>query len=123
MRTVKRIIKIHKIEGYKISTLFSTGESRLVNFEKLFAQWNIKQDDPEFPLKDSLQEFQKVEVIDGTFVWKNIELKSTDEYGNPVIHFYDIDPIVIYEVSEVEMPKKVAQRQRIKQSKKELISL
>ena len=120
MRTVKRIIKIHEIKGYKIYTLFSNGESRIVDFEELFDKWNIKKGDIEFPLKESLNEFKKVEVIDGTFVWKNIKIKSTDEDGNEVVYYYDVDPIVMYEASDKDPSRKVEIGLMIKQARKEL---
>lgn len=120
MRSVKRIVRIQKIKGYKIAALFNTGESRLIDFEKLFSQWNIKKGDLEYPLKTSLEEFQKVEVRDGTLVWRNISVKSTDEYNNPVRHFYDVDPIVLYAVSEIEPLKKVETDRKAIQTTKEL---
>ncbi len=120
MRTVKRIIKIHKIEGYKIYTLFSNGESRIVDFQKLFKQWNVKKGDVEYPLKKSLEEFQKVKVIDGTFVWENIKIKSTDEYGNQVVYSFDVDPIVMFEVSEKDDSRKIEIGLMIKQARKEM---
>ena len=120
MRTVKRIVKIHKIEDYKIFTLFSNGESRVVDFTKLFNQWNIKKGDIEYPLKNSLEEFQKVKVIDGTFVWENVEIKSTDEDGNEVIFNFDVDPIVMFEASEIDESRKVEIGLMIKQARKEL---
>jgi len=120
MRTVKRIIKIHKITGYKIYTLFSNGESKIVDFEKVFDQWKIDSKDIEYPLKESVKEFQKVKVIDGTFVWKNIKFTSKDENGNPVTHYYDVDPIVMYESSEIDESRKVEIGLMIKQARKEL---
>ncbi|MFT7606560.1 MAG: DNA-binding XRE family transcriptional regulator [Saprospiraceae bacterium] len=120
MRTVKRIIKIHKIEGYRIFALFSNGESRIVDFAKLFKEWEVKKGDVEFPLKESLEEFKKVKVIDGTFVWENIEIKSTDEDGNQIVYHFDVDPIVMYESSEKDDSRKVEIGLMIKQARKEL---
>ncbi len=75
MRSVKRIIKIHKIEGYKINCLFSNGESRIIDFEQVFKQWKIGEDAIEYLLTPSVTEFQKVKILDGTFVWENIEIE------------------------------------------------
>ena len=120
MRRVKRIIKIHKIEDYKIFALFSNGESRIVDFAKLLDQWNVKKTDVEYPIKESLSEFQKVKVIDGTFVWENIEIESIDEEGSQVIFHYDVDPIVMYEASEKDNTRKMEIGLMIKQARKEL---
>jgi hypothetical protein len=45
-----RIIKIHKIEAYKVFCLFSNGESRIIDFNKLLKKWNVTEGDSEYPL-------------------------------------------------------------------------
>lgn len=120
MRSIKRIIKIHEFERYKVSCLFSNGESRVIDFEKVFKKWNVGENDIEYPLLKSVKEFQKVEIEEGSFVWKNIEIKSTDENGNEEIYFYDLDPIVMYEMSKVDAKRKTDIGLMIKQVRKEL---
>jgi DNA-binding XRE family transcriptional regulator len=120
MRSIKRIIKIHKIDGYSIYCLFSNGESRIIDFEKVFRNWNVKENDIEFPLLKSVIEFQKIELEEGTFVWKNIKIKSLYENGKEEIYFYDLDPIVLYEMSEVDESRKTDIGLMIKQTRKEL---
>jgi len=120
MRTIKRIIKIHKIDGYKIYCLFNNGESRIVDFQRLFKLWNTKEGDFVYPMMQSLDVFQQVEVIDGTFTWKNIKIESTDEHDNPVTHFLDLDPIVMYESSVPDPNRQIHLGLMIKQTRKEL---
>ena len=120
MRTAKRIIKIHKIEGYKIYCLFNNGESRIIDFEKLFKQWKVKKGDVEYPIKESLKEFQKVKVIDGTFVWENIKIESTDENAEKIVCNFDLDPIVMYESSEIDSSRRIEIGLMIKQVRQEL---
>ena len=120
MRTIKRIVKIHKIEGYKIYCLFNNGESRIIDFKELFAKWNVKKGDLEYPLASSLEEFQQVKLEDGTFVWENIKIKSKDENGNEVIYHFDLDPIVMYESSVIDSSRKIEIGLMIKQARKEL---
>lgn len=120
MRSIKRIIKIYKIDGYRVHCLFSNGESRIIDFEKVFKDWNIKQSDIEFPLVKSIIEFQKIQLEEGTFIWKNIEIKSLDENGEEEIYFYDLDPIVMYEMSEADESRKTDIGLMIKQTRKEL---
>lgn len=120
MRTVKRIIKIHKTEGYKVFALFSNGESRIIDFKDVFKNWNVKKGDFEYPLIKSIEEFQQLEVVDGTFAWKNIIRKSKDEYGNEVEYHLDFDPIVMYELSKIDSSRKIDIGLMIKQSRKEL---
>ncbi len=120
MRKIKRIIKIHKIEGYKIYCLFNNGESRIIDFKKLFKEWSVTKDDVEYPLMKSEKEFGKVELIDGTFVWKNIKIKSKDEKGKKVVYHYDLDPIVMYDSSEIDELRKLELGLMIKMARKEL---
>ncbi len=120
MRSVKRIIKIHGVDRYKVNCLFNNGESRIIDFKKVFDQWKVKKGDKEYPLMRSLKEFQQIKIVDGTFVWENIEIKSRDEKGNEVVYHYDLDPIVIYDMSEVDPLRKTEIGLMIKQVRKEL---
>lgn len=119
MRTVKRIIKIHKIDGYKIYCLFNNGQSRIIDFKELFKLWDVKKEDIEYPLTQS-EVFQQVEVVDGTLTWKNIKTESTDEDDNPVTDYYDLDPIVMYEASIPDPNRQIQLGLMIKQSRKDL---
>lgn len=103
MRSIKRIINVQKIEGYKVFCLFNNGESRIIDFEKVFKDWDIKEGDIEYPLVKSLSKFKKVKLIDGTLTWENIKIKSIDENGKKIAYPFDLDPIILYEKS-VENP-------------------
>ena len=120
MRTVKRIIKIHKIDGYKMTLLFNNGESRIVDFKQLFKNWNIRKGDLEYPIKSSEAEFQKVELEEGTLRWKNIEIESKNDKGNKVIYYYDMDPIVLYENSILDESRQVQIGLMIKKARNEM---
>lgn len=120
MRSVKRIIKIHKIEDYNISVLFNNGESRVIDFKRLFEKWNINKDNPEFSLIKSLDKFKKVTLEEGTLVWTNLPIKIENEFGEIVTLPYDIDPITLYEASETDPSRNVELGLLIKQGRKEL---
>jgi len=120
MRTIKRIIKIHKVERYKVFALFSNGESRIIDFEEVFKNWGVKKGDFEYPLVTSIEKFHQITVIDGTFTWKNITRKSKDEEGNEIIYYLDFDPIVMYELSEIDPERAIDVGLMIKQSRKEV---
>jgi DNA-binding XRE family transcriptional regulator len=120
MRTVKRIIKIHQVDGYKVWCLFNNGQSRIIDFEEVFRKWNVKAGDLEFILATSLGAFQQIELQDGTFVWKNVELESTDEDGKPVKHSYECDPIVMYEMSKPDPTRGMELGLMIRQARMEL---
>jgi len=120
MRTVKRIVKIHTVKDYKVYCLFNNGESRIIDFLDLFANWEVKKDDIEYPLKKSLVEFQKVELVDGTLTWKNIEYETEDDIGEPLTLYYDLDPIVLYENSQLDESRQLEIGMLIKKTRREL---
>lgn len=120
MRTVKRITKIHKVKNYKVYCLFNNGESRIIDFEKLFSDWEVKEGDHEWPLTQSIKEFERMELIEGTLTWKNIGIESEDDQGKSVMYYYDIDPIVLYENSEEDESRQLQVGKMIRQSRKEM---
>lgn len=120
MRTVKRIIKIHKIEGYTIYCMFNNGESRIVDLGAQFKSRNIKEGDEEFGLSISKEEFAKVELVDGTFTWGNVEVIGVDETGNIIGYPYQLDPIVMYEKSVLDPSREVEIGLLIKRTRHEL---
>ena len=119
MRTVKRIVKIHNIEGFKIYCLFNNGESRIIDFENLLKKWKISKNDIEYPLK-SVEEFLQVELVDGTLTWKNISYETEDEEGNNMLLHYDLDPIVLYENSQLDESRQLEIGMLIRKTRSEL---
>lgn len=120
MRTVKRIIKIHNVEVFKIYCLFNNGESRIIDFDKLFDQWKISEDDIEYSIATSMEEFKNVKLVDGTLTWENIKIESTNDKGEKVFYEYQIDPIVLYENSELDESRQLEIGLLIKQTRQEL---
>lgn len=120
MRTVKRIIKIHEIENFKVSCLFNNGESRIIDFEKLFTQWEVSAEDIEFPIANSIEEFKKVTLVDGTLSWANVKIESTNDKGQAVEYHYQLDPIVLYENSSLDETRQVEIGLLIKQTRHDL---
>lgn len=97
--TVPRILKIDKVNGFKITCMFNNGEVRLIDFAKLFKEWNISESDAEFPLLNP-DEFKKVTLRNKTLSWENIVVALEDENGNLIEHPYEIDPLTLFEHSE-----------------------
>ncbi len=96
---IPRILKIEKVNGFNIICMFNNGESRLIDFNKIFKIWNISKNDHEYPLLQ-LKEFKKVELANQTLSWKNIEVKLFLETGEEKSFPYEIDPITLFELSE-----------------------
>jgi DNA-binding XRE family transcriptional regulator len=120
MRTVKRIVKIHQIKGYKLYCLFNNGESRIIDFKQLFSKWKTTKKSLHYPLVNSLKEFKKAELIDGTITWKNIIIKGEDEFGNRTNYYYDLDPIVLYEESQLDESRQLEIGMLIRKTRNEL---
>lgn len=71
---IPRIIKIEKVHDFQIQCMFNNGESRLLNFKKIFDDWKVAQTDIEYPLLDPKQ-FKKVTLRNVTLSGANIEIK------------------------------------------------
>jgi len=96
---IPRIVKIEKISGHKIQCMFNNGESRVLDFQKIFKQWNVNEDDFEYPLLDE-KEFNSVKLRNYTLSWPNIEIKVMGENGENLTLPYEIGADVLYELSE-----------------------
>ena len=96
---VPRILKIKKITGFKVICMFNNGESRMIDFELLFNEWNISENDIEFPLLEK-KEFKKVQLRNYTLSWENVQVKLLSEKGKEESHPYEIDPYVLFQHSK-----------------------
>jgi DNA-binding XRE family transcriptional regulator len=103
---IPRIVKIEKISGHKIQCMFNNGESRVLDFARIFKQWNVTENDFEFPLLDE-KEFKKVRLRNYTLSWPNIEIIVQGENGEDLILPYEIGADVLYELSDdIKEPSK-----------------
>lgn len=96
---IYRIIKIEKCEALLIRCMFSNGESRLLDFKKIFREWQISEKDIEFKLLN-LEEFHKVKLRNHTLSWPNIEIIIQNDKGLSEKHPYEIGPDVLYSLSD-----------------------
>ena len=101
---IVRISEISKIEYFKVFCKFNNGEYRYIDFEHLFKEWNIKKEDIEYPLLNG-EEFNKVQLSNGTLSWQNIQVKLITEQKEEQNFPYEIDPIVLYQNSEIDFDK------------------
>lgn len=120
MRTIKRIIKIHEINGFLITCLFNTGESRIIDFQQFFDKWNLKPENPEFTIQHSESAFQKVALKEGTLSWPDVKIKYKNATGQPAEYPLEMDPIVLYENSEPDETRPPEIGLLIKQARTEM---
>ena len=95
---IPRILKINELNGFKISCVFNNGESRIINFDKLFKIWKVKKGDLEFPLLN-LKEFKKVQLRNNTLSWNNLKIKLINENEVETEHPYELSPDLLYSAS------------------------
>ena len=86
--------------------MFNNGESRILDFGKIFKQWKVTKNDFEYPLLDE-KEFEKVELRNYTLSWPNIEIKVSGENDKDLILPYEIGADILYQLSEeINVPSK-----------------
>ena len=73
---IPRILKINWIKDLAISVVFNNGESRIIDFRKLFGAIGIDRNSPAFILYNQT-EFEKVELVGNTLSWSNVEQSIT----------------------------------------------
>ncbi|PRY86990.1 helix-turn-helix domain-containing protein [Mongoliibacter ruber] len=114
---IPRIVKIEKITGHKIQCMFNNGENRLLDFEKIFKQWNVTKNDFEYTLLDG-KEFKKVKLRNYTLSWPNIEIQVKGENGESLTLPYEIGADVLFELSEdIQEPSKYRYGRLIKSAR------
>jgi DNA-binding XRE family transcriptional regulator len=94
-----RILKIQSVKGWGISCIFNSGETRIINFEKLFAKWKLSKADPGYRLQDAV-EFKKVKLRNQTLSWPNIPVSIIGFDGKVQVVPFEIGPDVLYAESE-----------------------
>lgn len=96
---IPRILQIKSIKGFHICCIFNNGETRVIDFKKLFGKWKITKKDAEYLLLNE-KEFKKVTLRNQTLSWKNIKVPLTGIDGNKIIHPYELSPDVLYKNSQ-----------------------
>lgn len=98
MKNLPRITEIIKIEPFKITCRWSSGEIMVTDFEQEFKEWQEKGKKMLYPLQD-YNNFENVIVKDGTLQWYSVMINYTDLKGKEQTQPLDIDPDVLYQKS------------------------
>lgn len=120
LRSIPRILKINRIDNYKVSCLFSNGEARIIDFKSFFQSKKnpITKADPEYILINDIHEFNKIELIDKTLGWNNTGLLLKDFDGNEKFYPYQLDPLVLYDFSAKDENESLQIGKRIREERK-----
>ncbi len=98
MKNLPRITEIIKIEAFKITCRWTTGEIKVMDFETEFSKW--KTNNQLFLLKlKNFNKFENVAIKDGTLQWNSIKVCFTALNGEKVTNFLDLDPDMLYKKS------------------------
>jgi DNA-binding XRE family transcriptional regulator len=112
-KTHKRLPKILKINSIdrkylKISVLFSNGEDRILDFNRIFKKdWKIVKGDFEYKLLDPKQ-FSKVKIANHTLSWDNVEVQLKGFDGKKMTVPYEVGADTLYDLSEVDEKLKIS---------------
>ena len=99
---IPRILKINWIKGLTISVVFNNGESRIIDFKKVFKKLELKNDSPILILNDS-DEFAKVELNNNTLSWSNVEQFITDKNSKKIKVPFEIGADLLLKYSSTEV--------------------
>jgi len=103
MRQIKlpRILKINWVKDLTISVVFNNGESRVIDFQKVFSEVGVTSDSPTSILLKA-EAFSKVRLEDNSLQWYNVEQFISTKDGGKVKVPFEIGPDVLYKFSEPE---------------------
>jgi DNA-binding XRE family transcriptional regulator len=99
---IPRILKINWIKELSISVVFNNGESRIIDFKKVFKRLDINNDSPIMILKNT-DEFKKAQLKNNTLSWSNVEQYITDKNGEKVIVPFEIGADILLKYSSTEV--------------------
>lgn len=103
MNKLPRITEIIKVEPFKVIVRWTTGEIRVIDFERLLREWKVQPDDIEAALFE-YDVFRYVSVgEDRTLCWVNVPVDHLAFDSNTTIRKSSplaFDPDVLYQVSK-----------------------
>jgi len=99
MKKLPRITEILKIEPFKITCRWTTGEILVTDFERFFGKWKAENYQLMYPLFD-FDTFRYASVSDSnTLQWLNVSYEFKNFDGQTTKTPLDLCPDVLYENS------------------------
>ena len=98
---IPRILKINWIKGITISVVFNNGESRIIDFQKVFKGIELHKESPAWKLTNP-KEFEKVSIDNNTLSWTNVNqyIKKIDGSKMKVPFEIGADVLLKYSTAE-----------------------
>ena len=101
MKNTIHILKIIEVQGYIIYCVFSNGEYRRIDLKRFLDSQELKENSLVRELYDE-EKVKGVELKNSTLTWPNIKKVTKLSNGMEFEVELDLDPIVLYENSEVD---------------------
>lgn len=101
MKNTIHLLKINEVKDYKIFCVFSNGEYRVIDIEKYLAYKDLKPDSILRNLLDK-DKIKNVVIENATLTWPDIKHVTRLSNGMEFEVALDLDPIVLYENSEID---------------------
>jgi len=120
MKNLPRITEIIKIEPFKITCRWTTGEIMVIDFETKFKKWETTNNTVLLELKD-YRKFENVIIKDGTLQWYSVKTSFNGIDGKLKTEPLDFDPDVLYRQSNSISLYKLVLSKGLSEQKKELI--
>ena len=98
MKNLSRITEIIKIEPFKITCRWTTGEIRVVDFKNEFEKWKKTNNKILLQLND-YEIFENVTIKDGTLQWYSASISYTGIDGKSKTKPLDLDPDILFKIS------------------------
>jgi DNA-binding XRE family transcriptional regulator len=103
-KRLPKILRINSVDKkrLKISVLFSTGEDRVLDFNRIFKKdWAVTKNDFEYKLTDP-NEFAKVKLVNHTLSWDNVEIPITTFDRKKKKVPFEVGADTLYTLSEAD---------------------
>jgi DNA-binding XRE family transcriptional regulator len=102
-RGIPRVLKVNSVDGFIVNVLFSNGESRVIDFEVLLRDiLKLQPGQIGYGLLTDPEKFAGITLENGMLVWPSVGSYSKDFYGERVFYPFDIDPVILFENSELD---------------------
>jgi len=98
---IPRILKINWIKNLSISVVYNNGESRIIDFNKVFRKLEIEDNSPAGILKNPV-EFAKVKLVDNSLSWNNVEQYITGKDRKKKMVPFEIGADILLKFSVAE---------------------
>ncbi|MGH1436243.1 MAG: helix-turn-helix domain-containing protein [Lewinella sp.] len=101
MKNIIHLLKINEVKGFEIYCVFSNGEYRVIDIAKFLDSKELKSDSILRNLYDE-DKVKNVIIKNATLTWPDIKKVSRLSNGMEFEVELDLDPIVLYENSEID---------------------